>query len=468
MTNRKANNYVLHVRKSSESRERQEASLEDQKTELTALANRLGLNVVEFISEAKSAKMPGRDGFTKLLQLIDSGKVDGILCWKLNRLSRNPIDGGEIQWRLQNGQIKHIQTHSNSYYPEDNVIQMQVELGMATQYVRDLAQDVCRGTRQKAERGWYPSRCPVGYLHRNKHVRTQGEDEIISDPETFDKMLLLWKLLLEGKTSLMGIFREAQAIGVVTPRTKNLTYNGLQMIFRNEFYCGYFYWKNKEGVKIRHKGKHKAMITEVEFRKAQMILSKNVYNKRPDGVKNNLFSNCFKCQLCQYSYVADKKEQTKCTQCKTKFSSLRKKQCPKCSLPICKMDAPWSFKRTYYKCVGKKHGCLQPQSYEEEMKEALKKTLRKLKFNDDFVEFYSRLISYYQENGPAQQDEEKISILKKELTLNRNRLTKLLTSHLDGIIDPETYTLKKVELDKRISEVENQIEELSSVKLSLL
>ena len=38
--------------------------------------------------------------------MIESGKVDAILCWKIDRLTRNPVDGGQIQWLLQNNKIK--------------------------------------------------------------------------------------------------------------------------------------------------------------------------------------------------------------------------------------------------------------------------------------------------------------------------------------------------------------------------
>ena len=28
---------------------------------------------------------------------IEEGKIDAVICWKLDRLSRNPIDGGIIR-----------------------------------------------------------------------------------------------------------------------------------------------------------------------------------------------------------------------------------------------------------------------------------------------------------------------------------------------------------------------------------
>src|SRR5919109_2367757 len=148
--------YFLYARKSSEAEDQQVASIDAQIDALQELARREGLEVLEVLSEAKSAKSPGRPVFERMLERIGDGEAHGILCWKLNRLARNPIDGGQISWMLQQGAIQHIRTHDRSYYPTDNVLMMAVEFGMANQYIRDLSADVRRGLRAKCEAGWMP------------------------------------------------------------------------------------------------------------------------------------------------------------------------------------------------------------------------------------------------------------------------------------------------------------------------
>jgi len=137
--------YFIYARKSSESEDRQVQSIQDQVDELQKLAKNSDLTVVNIFSESWSAKAPDRPVFNEMLERIKNGEANGILCWKLNRLARNPIDGGTISWMLQEGLIQYIQTYGRGYSPNDNVIMMSVEFGMANQFIRDLRVDTKRG-----------------------------------------------------------------------------------------------------------------------------------------------------------------------------------------------------------------------------------------------------------------------------------------------------------------------------------
>ena len=94
-----------------------------------------------------------------MIDRIGRGEASGILCWKLDRLARNFIDGGQVIEMIQRGVVQHIRSFERSYYPEDNVLVMAVELGMANQFSRDLAVNVKRGLRAKAQMGWYRCSC---------------------------------------------------------------------------------------------------------------------------------------------------------------------------------------------------------------------------------------------------------------------------------------------------------------------
>lgn len=154
--------YFVYSRKSSEAEDRQILSIDSQISELKRFAARKGLKIATVLTEAKSAKAPGRPVFNSLMERLYRGEADGILCWKLDRLARNPVDGGAIIWAMKEHGVKIMtpfQTYSQS---EDNVVWMYLEFGMAQKYVDDLSRNVKRGLRAKAESGWLPGPTPLG------------------------------------------------------------------------------------------------------------------------------------------------------------------------------------------------------------------------------------------------------------------------------------------------------------------
>ena len=145
------------------------------------------------------------------MQDIENGKVNAIVTWKLDRLSRNPTDSGRIQQLLQDGKLKHILTSDKSYYPEDNAIVFSVEAGMSNQYIRELAVNTKRGMASKAEKGGKNGVPPIGYLNDviNKTITI--------DPDRFELVRILWDKMLTGTYSIAELTRYAIRNGIVDP-----------------------------------------------------------------------------------------------------------------------------------------------------------------------------------------------------------------------------------------------------------
>ncbi len=250
--------YFLYPRKSSESEDRQVQSIEDQVNRLKELAQTLHLEIKEILPEAKSAKKPyNRPVFTEMLERIEKGEANGILCWQINRLSRNPIDSGKLSWMLQQGILKSIQTIDRQYLPDDNVLLFNVESGMANQFIIDLRKNSKRGMEGKADRGWLPSRAPLGYIN------DKIEHTIVEDPERFDLVRKMWEMMLTGNFTPPQIrdiandewgFRtlKSKRVGGV-PIANSVIYK----MFSNLFYTGMFSWSGR----VYQSGNHKPMIT---------------------------------------------------------------------------------------------------------------------------------------------------------------------------------------------------------------
>src|SRR6266568_7872570 len=115
--------YFLYVRRSSdENSHKQTQSLEGQLLACQTVQQTYRLEIADIFQESKTAKKPGRPLFNEMLQRIDKGEASGILCYHLDRLSRNPKDSGDLRWMLQQGIVAEIRTPSQSYLPKDSCL----------------------------------------------------------------------------------------------------------------------------------------------------------------------------------------------------------------------------------------------------------------------------------------------------------------------------------------------------------
>ena len=293
--------YFLYARKSSESEDRQVQSIDDQINRLKELAGTLGISIKEILTEAKSAKKPYiRPVFATMLERIEKGETQGILCWQINRLSRNPIDSGTLSWMLQQNILKCIQTIDRQYLPDDNVLLFNVESGMANQFIIDLRKNSKRGMEGKAERGWLPSHAPTGYINDLlKHT-------IIEDPERFQLVRRMWDLMLTGNYSPTKILEIAnKEWGFRTAKkkrggNKELAGSVIYKIFTNIFYSGMFVWGGKT-----YQGNHTPMITLEEYDRVQYLLGRA--GKPRAKTHEFAYTGIMRCAVCGSMYTATEK-----------------------------------------------------------------------------------------------------------------------------------------------------------------
>ena len=190
--------YIAYSRKSTDEKDRQILSIEAQIAELTEFAKRESLEILEFIEEAKTAKVPGREQFEKLLRLI----AQGILSWHPDRLARNSIDGGKIIYLLDTGKLLDLKfpTFWFDNTPQGKFI-LNIAFGQSKYYIDNLSENVKRGLRQKLRNGIYPGKAFWGYVNNKE----KGTIEI--DPAESKIIKKAFELFAGGGKTFMDISR---------------------------------------------------------------------------------------------------------------------------------------------------------------------------------------------------------------------------------------------------------------------
>jgi len=385
--------YFIYCRKSSEAEDRQVLSIESQTRELEQLAAKLNLPVVEVLTESMSAKAPGRPVFNEMMQRLYRGEATGIICWKLDRLARNAVDGGSIIWAIKQHGIK-VMTPAQSYaHEDDNIILMYIEFGMAQKYVDDLSKNVKLGLKTKIENGWYPGVAPLGYL--NQTNKLTGENTLIKDPDRFPLIRHMWDLMLTGRYTPPKILEMANTEwGFRTRRTRRLggrplARSAIYKIFTKPFYCGRFEYPRGSG--HWYQGKHDPMVTEAEYDRVQTLLGRNG-NPRPQAHPEFAFTGLIRCGDCGRMVTAEEKHQVMCGNCKFKFACRNRDVCPRCKTPIEKMADPLFLHYTYYHCSRSRRPscrqkCVSGPELEKQINERLARISISVRFKDWAIKY---------------------------------------------------------------------------------
>ena len=290
--------HFIYCRKSTESEEKQVLSIDSQVKELGQLCDRQGIVPSDVLTESKSAKGPGRPIFNDLLKKVSAGAVRGIVCWKLDRLARNPIDGSALVWALDQGKLTEIVTPTGTFRNNSNdKFLMQLEFGMAKKYVDDLSDNVKRGNRAKLEKGWQPNRPPLGYLNEPR------ERTIVPDPDRFVLVQRMWHMLLQGLRTREILRIASDEWGLRTRKSRRsggglISRSGLYLMFTNPFYYGLI--ESRQGV---FQGKHEPMISEDQYWKAQEMLGRQ---GRPRPKRHSFpFTGLIRCGSCRSMITAE-------------------------------------------------------------------------------------------------------------------------------------------------------------------
>ncbi len=423
--------YIGYARKSTDEKDKQVLSIDNQISELKEFALRENLEIVDFLTEAQSAKVTGRPIFNSLVKRIEKGEAQGIVSWNPDRIARNSVDGGKIIYLLDTGELQSLKfpTHWFENTPQGRFM-LSIAFGQAKYYVDNLSQNVHRGLKYKIKMGVWPALAPWGYKN-DRNLKT-----VVLDPVKANVIKKAFELYATGKYTLHDMCMYFYENGIRERNTgEPPETTTVREVFKRPFYYGYMLYNGE-----LYQGTHTPIITKDTFDKVQEVIKKRGWfhtklfrTPRYDFA----FTGFIKCHYCGCSVTAESR--------------------------------PFFFPKTnnrvnylYYHCTKKKGECCQKgYTREEIIAVQFREIIKSLSVSQGWVEQMNKFLI---QDIETQKSVDKISSssLETEISQTEQKLDTLLEAYLDTVIDSESYVKKKNELMERKANLVSKQKELTS------
>ena len=296
---------ALYARVSSE-RQDVDLSVAAQMRALRDYARKNGYLVArEYVDEAESGRIADRPEFRKMIDA--ASKTDApfreILVWKFSRFTRKREHAVAFKSMLRRKGVRVVSiTEQADDTPTGKLLEGIIE-SVDEFYSENLAQEVTRGMREAASRGfWVASRTPYGYNRVMVQDGAKKRPTLEPDPDASQIVKRIFDMAEAGT----GMLKVAQALndeGIASPAGKLWSKNGIHFILRNEVYTGALVWgtngKGKDEP-VRVEKAFPSIVSKTRFRLVNRLMrsrAPKVAHPRRVG-STYLLSGLVKCKAC--------------------------------------------------------------------------------------------------------------------------------------------------------------------------
>ncbi len=305
---------ALYARVSSD-RQDVELSVAAQLRALRDYAKKNGYTVArQYVDEAESGRVADRPQFRKMIEegSQPNSPFQVILVWKFSRFTRKREHAVAFKSMLRRKGIRVVSiTEQADDTPTGRLLEAIIE-SVDEFYSENLAQEVTRGMRESASRGFFlASRAPFGYKRVKVRDGAKERPTLEVDPATAPVVKEIFQSSLMG-AGLKEICKELNDRGI-TNRGRRWYKSGLAYLLRNEAYTGTAVWgRTVKGKKasdpVRVEEAWPALVSREVFDAVhQAMRSRAPRVQRPGRVGSTyLLSGLLKCGVCGRAYIGQK------------------------------------------------------------------------------------------------------------------------------------------------------------------
>ena len=336
---------VIYYRVSTEDQAQFGVSLEQQRKNCLNYAEGNNIEIIKmFHDDGVSAKTADRPCLQEMLKLCSkkNSKIDCIIVYKIDRLSRNVNDYSNITILLNKLNIKLISTtEAIDNTPTGKFIGN--IMAANAQFDNDTkSQRITDCLREKREQGYWCGKAPIGYLNT---INKFGKKIIIIDKKRAPLIKWIFEKFSTGIYTLEELRIMINKKGLRSSRKNEISPQTMSKIIKRKFYIGIMTVKGEE-----YESNCEHIISNQIFYRCQNILTKK---NRADNISKNQANEDFPLRhfiICAY-----------------------------CGRPLTAYFATgrWGGKYPYYRCYNK--NCDS------------KKSITKKKLEEDFLHYLEEI-----------------------------------------------------------------------------
>ena len=302
---------ALYARVSSD-RQDVDLSVAAQLRALRDYAEKNGYVVArEYIDEAESGRIADRPQFRRMLDeaSLSDSPFQEILVWKFSRFTRKREHAVAFKSMLRKRGIRvtSITEHADDS-PTGKLMEAIIE-SLDEFYSENLAQEVLRGMREAASRGfWISTYSPYGYRKVPVQDGAKKRPKLELDPSADGVVRRIFQMALLG-TSTLDITKTLNREGIASPQGSRWTKTTIHRILTNETYTGTLIWgsRAKDNVPpVRVDNAFPAIVSRDEFERVSAILGSKapakIHPRR--AASPYLVSGIVRCETCGKALTA--------------------------------------------------------------------------------------------------------------------------------------------------------------------
>lgn len=389
------------------------SSLQEQRSAIEAYAQRRGLTILEWFEEKETAAKSGRRGFTRMLRLLQRGKADGVVIHKIDRGARNLRDWADLGELIDQGIEVHFANESLDLNSRGGRLSADIQAVVASDYIRNLRDEVRKGFYGRLKQGVYPLPAPLGYKDEGA-----GKPKSL-DPVTAPLVRKAFELYATCRYNIDTLGDELYRLGLRTGNGTRMSRGGLAKLLNSQFYIGLIHIR-RTGETFQ--GKHRPLISKSLFDRVQAVLSGKAQTQ---GLRRDfLYRRRLRCVHCGYLLIAETQKRRPYYRCHTRA-------CPTTCL---REDAIDDLIRDVLGCVR-----LTPRELEL--------------LAEDFAK---RL------EGSAGYEREMAEGVRLNIEKLESRLARLTDAYIDRLIDKTTFEERKASLLHERTGLREKLDELTS------